>query len=400
MDIIKVRNFFLENNTKQYLMGIGLVISAGIVLFLIIQYVPLDPTKKEVVQVEEKIHYENEDLKSINEPSNIKEDKELQVKQKYDGEPTFDIINVDEQGQAVIAGRAAPNSFVKIYNGDVLIGEVQTNQYGEFVFIEDLLPGNYELSLLSSNGIKSLDTVSILVPDSVGSSESVVALNDEIAPNSVGNSEPVEVLNDEIAPDSVGNSEPVEVLNDEIALDSVGNSEPVVVLNDEQGQVKKVIQGAAEASSEAKDLTFDALSYSEEGTLNLSGKAKPQSIVEAYVDGKLVGSTTTGDDGFWVMNLENPVKPGDYILRFHQLENDEVISSLETPIRQSDLSEVDLKEQTVVVQPGNSLWRISRRFYGRGILYTIIFKANNDQILNPHLIYPGQIFKVPDSESN
>jgi len=382
MDIIKVRNFFLENNTKQYLMGIGLVISAGIVLFLIIQYVPLDPTKKEVVQVEEKIHYENEDLKSINEPSNIKEDKELQVKQKYDGEPTFDIINVDEQGQAVIAGRAAPNSFVKIYNGDVLIGEVQTNQYGEFVFIEDLLPGNYELSLLSSNGIKSLDTVSILVPDSVGSSESVVALNDEIAPN------------------SVGNSEPVEVLNDEIALDSVGNSEPVVVLNDEQGQVKKVIQGAAEASSEAKDLTFDALSYSEEGTLNLSGKAKPQSIVEAYVDGKLVGSTTTGDDGFWVMNLENPVKPGDYILRFHQLENDEVISSLETPIRQSDLSEVDLKEQTVVVQPGNSLWRISRRFYGRGILYTIIFKANNDQILNPHLIYPGQIFKVPDSESN
>ena len=372
----------MENNTKQYLMGIGLVISAGIVLFLIIQYVPLDPTKKEVVQVEEKIHYENEDLKSINEPSNIKEDKELQVKQKYDGEPTFDIINVDEQGQAVIAGRAAPNSFVKIYNGDVLIGEVQTNQYGEFVFIEDLLPGNYELSLLSSNGIKSLDTVSILVPDSVGSSESVVALNDEIAPNSVGNSEPVEVLNDEIAPDSVG------------------NSEPVVVLNDEQGQVKKVIQGAAEASSEAKDLTFDALSYSEEGTLNLSGKAKPQSIVEAYVDGKLVGSTTTGDDGFWVMNLENPVKPGDYILRFHQLENDEVISSLETPIRQSDLSEVDLKEQTVVVQPGNSLWRISRRFYGRGILYTIIFKANNDQILNPHLIYPGQIFKVPDSESN
>ena len=382
MDIIKVRNFFLENNTKQYLMGIGLVISAAIVLFLIIQYVPLDPTKKEVVQVEEKIHYENEDLKSINEPSNIKEDKELKVKQKYDGEPTFDIINVDEQGQAVIAGRAAPNSFVKIYNGDVLIGEVQTNQYGEFVFIEDLLPGNYELSLLSSDGIKSLDTVSILVPDSVGSSESVVALKDEITPDSAGNSEPVEVLNDEIAPDSAG------------------NSEPVVVINDEQGQVKKVIQGAAEASSEAKDLTFDALSYSEEGTLNLSGKAKPQSTVEAYVDGKLVGSTTTGDDGFWVMNLENPVKPGDYILRFHQLENDEVISSLETPIRQSDLSEVDLKEQTVVVQPGNSLWRISRRFYGRGILYTIIFKANNDQILNPHLIYPGQIFKVPDSESN
>ena len=42
-----------------------------------------------------------------------------------------------------------------------MIGEVQTNQYGEFVFIKDLLPGNYELSLLSS---ETMNTFCLLSP--------------------------------------------------------------------------------------------------------------------------------------------------------------------------------------------------------------------------------------------
>ena len=71
--------------------------------------------------------------------------------------------------------------------------------------------------------------------------------------------------------------------------------------------------------------------------------------------------------------------------------------SLETPIRQSDLTKVDLSDNAILVQPGNSLWRISRRFYGEGILYTLIFKANQNKIDNPDLIYPGQIFEVPKS---
>ena len=57
-----------------------------------------------------------------------------------------------------------------------------------------------------------------------------------------------------------------------------------------------------------------------------------------------------------------------------------------------------INENTYVVQPGNSLWRISRRYYGRGIMYTLIFKANSSQINDPDLIYPGQIFDIPNSE--
>ena len=51
----------------------------------------------------------------------------------------------------------------------------------------------------------------------------------------------------------------------------------------------------------------------------------------------------------------------------------------------------------VVIQPGNNLWKLSRVIYGRGKSYTVIYKANRDQIRNPNRIYPGQIFAIPDA---
>ena len=49
----------------------------------------------------------------------------------------------------------------------------------------------------------------------------------------------------------------------------------------------------------------------------------------------------------------------------------------------------------VLVQPGNSLWRLARRTYGSGLRYTDIYDANRDQIRDPNLIYPGQVFVLP-----
>ncbi|MGB3147711.1 MAG: LysM peptidoglycan-binding domain-containing protein, partial [Paracoccaceae bacterium] len=52
---------------------------------------------------------------------------------------------------------------------------------------------------------------------------------------------------------------------------------------------------------------------------------------------------------------------------------------------------------TVTVQPGFTLWAIARENYGDGLLYVRVFEANKDQIRDPDLIYPGQIFTVPDA---
>jgi len=334
--------------TKQYLIGGFIVLCAFIALILVIKYVPLDPTKVEVVPLEEKIHFEVEpDLVTKNSKPQAKKEDNKSLKEVLD--PTFDVINLSEDNTLVIGGRAAINQNVKILNGDQLIGEVMTNQFGEFVFIEELPPGNYNLSLLSK-GIKSQKSVSIIAPDT-----KKILTNGDI----------------ELLP---------------------SKSEAIVTLNNADGTVEKVLQGT---NNNANILSFDSLSYSSEGALNLSGKALPGSKVDVYIGKKLLGTAFADDNGFWNLALDSPVKPGDYILRFNEIQNDKVVASLETPIRQEDLAEINVSENASIVQPGNSLWRISRRFYGKGILYTLIFKANNQLIDDPDLIFPGQIFDIP-----
>jgi len=48
------------------------------------------------------------------------------------------------------------------------------------------------------------------------------------------------------------------------------------------------------------------------------------------------------------------------------------------------------------VQPGSTLWAISREHYGEGVLYVRVFEANRERIRDPDLIYPGQVFALPD----
>lgn len=51
---------------------------------------------------------------------------------------------------------------------------------------------------------------------------------------------------------------------------------------------------------------------------------------------------------------------------------------------------------TVTVQPGFTLWGIAQDRYGDGVMYVQVFEANRDKIKDPDLIYPGQVFAVPE----
>ncbi len=50
----------------------------------------------------------------------------------------------------------------------------------------------------------------------------------------------------------------------------------------------------------------------------------------------------------------------------------------------------------VIIRRGDTLWRISRRVYGRGVRYSTIYLANQTQIEDPDRIWPGQVFKMPE----
>jgi nucleoid-associated protein YgaU len=56
----------------------------------------------------------------------------------------------------------------------------------------------------------------------------------------------------------------------------------------------------------------------------------------------------------------------------------------------------DKEDWTYTVVPGDTLSGIAKRFYGDATKWPEIQKANRQKIKNPNLIYPGQVFIIPD----
>ena len=74
----------------------------------------------------------------------------------------------------------------------------------------------------------------------------------------------------------------------------------------------------------------------------------------------------------------------------------EVAGQTPQTVEQAPLQE---SKTSVIIRRGDTLWQISRRIYGKGVRYTTIYLANEDQITNPDRINPGQVFGVPDKAS-
>ena len=178
---------------------------------------------------------------------------------------------------------------------------------------------------------------------------------------------------------------------------------PTVMIADVSG-VK--IVSKAPASGENPEISLDAISYDEEGALTLAGRGVPSGLLRLYLNNAVIGETTTDALGAWSYDA-SAIKPGVYTLRIDQLNADasKVLARMETPFKrearsklqeQLSAAESPARINVVTVQPGNTLWGISRERYGQGILYVQVFEANRDKIRDPDLIYPGQIFNLPD----
>ena len=159
---------------------------------------------------------------------------------------------------------------------------------------------------------------------------------------------------------------------------------------------RKIAAAEKPPAAGSSALSIDAVDYDDTGKLSLSGRAPPKSRVQVYLGKELIGVGTSAEKGEWRVAPEEKVAVGLYDLRVDQVdESGRVIARIKTKfLRAKPL--VGLPGDSVVfVQPGNSLWRIARRKYGRGIQYTVIYEANRRQIDDPSLIYPGQVFMLP-----
>jgi nucleoid-associated protein YgaU len=124
-----------------------------------------------------------------------------------------------------------------------------------------------------------------------------------------------------------------------------------------------------------------------------------------------VRSARVGPDGQWRVPLPG-VDTGVYTLRVDSIAPDGAVSSrVETPFKREEPDVLAAAEQqaaeavavgrmisAVTIQPGHTLWAIAEDRYGEGVQYVRIFSANRDQIRDPDLIYPGQVFTLPDAD--
>jgi nucleoid-associated protein YgaU len=301
-----------------------------------------------------------------------------------DGMATFDVTRIEPSGEAVIAGRAAPGATVELLRNGEVHDRAVADQFGQFVIVPPRLPaGSYELTLRSklSNGTQATSKQSIAV---------------EIAPRST-----VRPL---------------------VALITPGK--PTILLSQPTEPEPKV--GAVVVESVE----------TEGGKLYVSGQARPGATVKLYLNESFVASVTAGTDGRFAVSIIKGAQPGDYRVRLDEMDSNlsTVRTRAEVPFKVPDstiassspaptsLKPPDLvatewqsnvaKEvvlavagppsivvvpeiQTATVTRGDSLWRLSRLSYGAGTRYTVIYKANREQVRNPNMIYPGQILVVP-----
>jgi nucleoid-associated protein YgaU len=361
--------------------------------------------------------------------------------------PTFDVVRIEADGVALIAGTAPADARVSLRLDGVEEVRVQAGADGAFVA---------QLALPPNPAPRLLSMVAILADGTELAAGQTVA----VAP--VAALPPVAA-----APEAAPEPAP-----------------PAAILLTDEGA--EVIQGPTPVTpGEKTGVALDTIAYAPDGAVQLSGRGRGDHALRIYLDNAAVMDARTGPDGKWAVTLPD-VSPGVYTLRIDQIAADGAVSSrFETPFKRETLAalaaasgstavpvvpaaepasapqavaetapepapdvapepapeavtgaapETDIEVDpapapasvvpvapaaianpviadapnadpvvaepvtapvTVTVQPGFTLWGIATERFGSGTMYVQVFEANRDSIKNPDLIYPGQVFTLP-----
>lgn len=258
---------------------------------------------------------------------------------------TFDLVRISKDGDLVMAGKSQPFQSIELLDGQEVIAEIVSDANGEWVWFNDfpLESGIKRFKLqykenLNNKG-KSDQTIIVLIDNKYGSKPKVAKL-----------------LNSDL--------ENIDLLNLENISDGI---------------------------------TIDILSYSPSGHIIISGRTLPNNNLKFLKSTKVIGTTKSDENGIWKFTLEGNNLSNEKISVTTNINGEEVILSYS----QSELKErfenkkFKFVDKKIIVQQGNSLWRIARKALGGGIFYTEIYENNSKKIKNPDLIFPGQVFNIP-----
>jgi nucleoid-associated protein YgaU len=391
--------------------------------------------------------------------------------------PKFDIVRIEDDGSALIAGQADGRGHVILSVDGVEQAEARadlsgTGQFVIFAFIPSTGDQqSLKLHLYAEDGsgpVVSAQTVFVAPATAVAT-----ATDSTAAP----------VQEEVTASERPDTAAEIETASTDVATPeaNVDEAPATVILADEDG-VRVLQDGAPNAAKPA--VTIDTISYSSNGDVILGGRGQAGNFVRIYLDNQFLAISKIAADGYWALELSD-IEPGIYTLRVDELNvAGDVVSRAETPFKreaaeelaelmaagtepegpsesaaeaevvdaeelasvepeaaddpqpeqfvtqeevnvQAEVAELTLqgeqssdggslavegqpadtasvlrtpskKFRVRTVQPGSTLWAIAKESYGAGIEYFKVFEANKERIRDPDLIYPGQVFEIPD----
>ncbi|MBI2741478.1 MAG: LysM peptidoglycan-binding domain-containing protein [Rhodospirillales bacterium] len=277
--------------------------------------------------------------------------------------PTFDIARIGPDGRAVVAGRANPGAKIVLLDGGKEIARSEADARGEWVVIAQdppLSAGQHELRVVQHiegrAPVTSEQVVVAVVPEQPAASA---------------------------APPGVAGNPPRE--------------ETLVMIAPPGGGPAKLVQAPSAAGvPRSGDLAMSTLDYDDAGHVTVTGQATPGVVVRVYINDNMVAEGAAGSDGRWKLQPPDPIGPGKHTLRLDRLASDgKPMARLELPFERVVVPPGTKDTRRLVVVRGDNLWNIARAHYGQGFHHTVIYGANKEQIRNPDLIYPGQVFSLP-----
>ena len=349
--------------------------------------------------------------------------------------PSFDVMRLDPDGAAVVAGQVASGAKVSILVDGAEVATAAADDTGKFVAMFDLP---------AADAGRLMTMVATLSDGTKVESDASVALAATTAP----------------AADAATQAATTEA--------QAGTTAVAVT---EEGA--KVLQTDTNVAAEvAANVTIDTIAYPTPETVQFGGRGTVGNFIRLYLDNAPLGDpATVGADGTWNLT-QTGIASKIYTLRADEVDGaGTVISRYETPFKRetpealaaangtataaaettapaadaaatapaadgtattdtataasTDTASTDTTAQatteaapaakaatatetasetatpaasvTVTVQPGFTLWGIAKRQLGQGIMYVQVYEANKDKIKDPDLIYPGQVFTLPQN---
>jgi nucleoid-associated protein YgaU len=348
--------------------------------------------------------------------------------------PSFDVVRVEPNGESVIAGRSAPGATIEMLRNGHVHARAAADHAGLFAFVPPALPaGSHQVALqsIAPDGTRqrSKQNVTIIIAEG-RNTRPLVALS---APDA-----PTVLLSNPEVPEQKTAEAP---------------AQPAASQPQQQASAQPATAQPQAQATPRPEVRIVAVDSEQGGRLFVSGQGAPGASVRLYLNETFIAPGQIGGDGKVSFAIGRGVRPGDYQVRVDDVDpvsgavksRAEVAFNVPAPavvaaappaalpsapvpsaIPQPPTTGAATTSQpgtaapanpvnpqfasaspdgpstinipdvnTAIVSRGDSLWRISQRIYGDGYRFTMIYGANQKQIRDPNLIYPGQVFVLP-----